>query len=292
VKLLREPLFHFLIAGALLFAGYEWLNRGTPQSGASEPVRIGEGEARWLRETFASQWRRQPTANEFNGLLATLVNEEVLAREARALGLDQDDTIVRRRLAQKLTFLIEDTARIAEPGEDELRRYYAAHAELYSTQPLVSFRHVFFSPQRRLDAEADARQALAALDRAGAPGIPDPSGDPLIIADSFNEIDTQAVSSLFGPAFARDLFTLPPGSWSGPIRSSFGVHLVEVTLKREAEPRRFEDVRQTVADDWRRQKNADTKEAYLARLRQKYGVLIDAQALADSDQAGKRQAAR
>jgi hypothetical protein len=103
VKLLREPLFHFLIAGALLFAGYEWLNRGKPQSEALEPVRIGEGEARWLRETFASQWRRQPTADEFNGLLATLVNEEVLAREARALGLDQDDTIVRRRLAQKLT---------------------------------------------------------------------------------------------------------------------------------------------------------------------------------------------
>ena len=254
MKLLREPLFHFIIAGALLFAGYEWLNRGKQQPEASEPVRIGEGEARWLRETFASQWRRQPTADEFNGLLATLVNEAVLAREARALGLDQDDTIVRRRLAQKLTFLIEDTARIAEHGRGRAdRRYYAAHAQLYSTQPLVSFRHVFFSPQRRPDAEADARQALAALDAPTRPASR-PFGDALIIADSFNEIDTQAVSSLFGPAFARDLFGSSAGLVERAVESSFGVHLVEVTFKREAEPRRFEDVRQTVADDWRRQR--------------------------------------
>src|SRR3954462_8099174 len=126
VKPLREPLLHFLIAGDLLFGGYEWLNRSAPTAQAEGSVRIGEGEVRWLRETFANQWQRGPTGEEMNDLLATLIEEELLAREARALGLDQNDTIVRRRLAQKLTFLVEDTSRIADPSDDELRRFYAA----------------------------------------------------------------------------------------------------------------------------------------------------------------------
>jgi parvulin-like peptidyl-prolyl isomerase len=285
VKLLREPLVHFVIAGSLLFGGHAWLNRGTPSSEAIEPVHIGTGEIRWLRETFASQWRRQPTADELKDLLTTLVNEELLAREARMLGLDRDDTIVRRRLAQKLAFLIEDTSGIAEPDEAELRRYHAAHAERYRTEPLISFRHVVFSPQRRPDAEGDARQALAALAPAGMAGAEPPSSDPSLVDTSFADVDTRAVSSLFGTAFALALFNLPPGSWSGPIKSAFGVHLVVVTLKREAEPRPFEDVRQAVAADWRRQKNADTKQAYLARLREKFGVTIDAQALSASETA-------
>jgi hypothetical protein len=284
VNLLREPLVHFLIAGSLLFGGYEWLNRGVPRPEAANPVRIGKGELRWLSETFASQWHRQPTADELRDLLATLVNEELLAREARALGLDQDDTIIRRRLAQKLAFLIEDTSRIVEPDEAELRRYHAAHAERYRTEALVSFRQVMFSPQRRPNAEGDARQALAALTPASTEP---PEGDPLLIERSFADIDARAVSALFGASFAEILFGLPPGSWSGPVRSSFGVHLVQVTLMRGAEPRRFEDVRQAVSEDWRRQKNADTRQAYLTRLRQKFGVTIDDQALSMAEDGGR-----
>jgi hypothetical protein len=195
VKLLREPLFHFLIAGSLLFGSYEWMNRGKQTTEAVEPIRIGKGEVRWLSETFASQWRRQPTAEEFDNLLTTLINEELLAREARTLSLDRDDTIVRRRLAQKLAFLIEDTSRITEPGDDELRRYHAIHAEHYRTEPVVTFQHVFFSPQRRPDAESDARQVLAAVALAGSPGAALPTGDPLLIEDTFVDVDPQAVSS-------------------------------------------------------------------------------------------------
>ena len=166
MKLLREPLLHFLIAGSLLFGGYEWLNRAAPAPETEGPVRIGDGEVRWLRETFANQWRRGPTGEEMNDLVATLVEEELLAREARGLGLDQNDTIVRRRLAQKLTFLVEDTSRIADPSEDELRRFYVEHATRYRTEPRVSFTHIFFSPERRPQAEDDARALLAMVSAA------------------------------------------------------------------------------------------------------------------------------
>lgn len=275
MRLLREPLLHFLIAGALLFGGYEWLNRGAPTSQPEGPVRIGEGEVRWLRETFANQWRREPTGEEMNGLIVTLVEEELLAREARALGLDQNDTIVRRRLAQKVTFLVEDTSRIADPGEEELRRFYEAHAERYRTEPKVSFSHIFFSRERRPHADADARAALTMVSAASLQSVKPPEGDPLPLEDAFVDVDFQAVSGLFGPEFARAVFALPPGSWSGPVTSAFGIHLVRVTRLRQAEPRRFEDVRDAVVTDWRRQREIETKAAYVAKLRDKYGVVVD-----------------
>jgi hypothetical protein len=275
VKLFREPLLHFLIAGALLFGGYEWLHRGEPVLQTEKPVRIGDGEIGWLRETFANQWHREPTGEEMHGLLATLLEEDLLAREARSLGLDQNDTIVRRRLAQKLTFLVEDTSRIADPSEDELRRFYAAHAERYRTDPLVSFSHIFFSPERRPHADADARAALALVSTAGGQVEKLPDGDRLLLESSFDNIGVHEVSSLFGPDFTRAIFALPPGSWSGPVRSAFGLHLVQVTELRRAELRPFDDVRDTVLVHWRRQWNSETKRAYLARLRDKYGVVID-----------------
>jgi parvulin-like peptidyl-prolyl isomerase len=116
----------------------------------------------------------------------------------------------------------------------------------------------------------------------GPPVAATPESDPALINDTFTDVDAQAVSGLFGPDFARSLFDLPAGAWAGPIKSAYGVHLVQVTQTREAMPQRFEDVRQAVTEDWRRRKNVDAKQAYLARLREKYGVLIEAPAASRS----------
>jgi parvulin-like peptidyl-prolyl isomerase len=271
MNLLREPLVHFAVAGALLFGAYEGLNRARPTSLKEEPVQIGEGELRWLRETFAGQWRRAPTANEMDGLVATLLEEELLAREARALGLDQHDTVVRRRLAQKLTFLVEDTSRIADPSEGELRRFYDSHADLYQTRPRVTFSHIFFNPERRRQADADAAAALIQLAAAGS--LVD--GDPMLFDDRYSDVDQPAVLTVFGANFARDVFAMAPGSWRGPVKSSYGLHLVRVTDLLPAEARGFETVRNAVMNDWRREREAETKAAYLAKLRDKYGVAAD-----------------
>src|SRR3954469_16451052 len=123
---LREPLLHFAVIGAILFGAYSWLHDSRVQPAAVEPVRIGEGDVRWLKQTWSSQWLREPTAEELKGLVDDLLNEKLLAREAEQMGLEQDDTIIRRRLAQKLKFLVEDTAQLSEPTEAELRQFYAA----------------------------------------------------------------------------------------------------------------------------------------------------------------------
>ena len=117
MKLLKEPMLHFAIAGGLLFAADAVVNQGPPVSEEAQPIRIGDGEVRWLSETFARQWQRSPSEEELRGLVANLVEEELLAREARSLGLDQDDTVVRRRLAQKLEFLVADTAQVLSSAQ-------------------------------------------------------------------------------------------------------------------------------------------------------------------------------
>jgi hypothetical protein len=154
VALMKEPLLHFLLAGAALFGAYAWINRDAenPTAGKAQQVHIRAGDVAWLAENWTTQWRRPPTQEELRGLIADYLNEQVLAREARALGLEDNDVIVRRRLAQKLTFLIEDTLRRAEPSETELQRYYETHAQRFRRDARISLRHIYFSPQRRANA--------------------------------------------------------------------------------------------------------------------------------------------
>lgn len=267
----REPLVTFTLAGACLFAGYAWLNPGASIE-AKTPVRVGQGEIRWLAETFSSQWRRDPTDEEMNGLIGTLVQEHLLAREARTLGLDVDDTIIRRRLAQKLAFLVEETAQIQNPDDVELRKYQAANAERYLSAPQISFRQIFYSPNRRANALDDAAADLAGL----SPGDW-PAGDPLPLEATYSRLDPAGVSALFGPSFAEAVARLTPGVWAGPLKSAYGVHLVLVTESEEGGPRPFEAVRASLLHDWRRQKASDASAAYIDKLRRKYGVTIDRQ---------------
>jgi parvulin-like peptidyl-prolyl isomerase len=288
VRVLREPLLHFLIVGGLLFGGYAWWTRGIPAASLEGAVRIGEGEVRWLRETFASQWRRDPSVQEMSNLLTTLVNEELLAREARALGLDQNDTIVRRRLAQKLTFLVDDTSRIADPGDAALRRFQDEHATRYQAAPKATFSQIYFSPERRADAEGDAAAELTRISATSEERKTPAGGDPLLLETTYADLDQKAVEALFGTDFAHALFRLEPGRWTGPLKSAYGIHLLQLARIRPAEPRRFEDVRDAVLNDWRREREQETKGAYLARLRDKYGVVIEesAKALVDPKSAG------
>jgi len=275
MKLLKEPLLHFVVAGAFLFAGYAWLNREQADGNGIEPVQIGDGEVRWLKETWANQWLREPDTHELQGLVADLVTEELLAREAREMGLGENDTIVRRRLAQKLKFLIEDTSRQVEPTDDELRQFHAANPVRFQTAARVSFRQIFFNPEKRKDANADARAALVELQAAGRSQLAATVGDRLLLDAEFSDADEQAVSSVLGPDFARAIFALKPGAWKGPLESAYGVHLVSIADLTAARLRPFEDVRDKVLVEWRREKERLAQRDYLARLREKYGVILD-----------------
>ncbi|MDX8441983.1 peptidylprolyl isomerase [Mesorhizobium australafricanum] len=270
---LREPLLHFAVVGAILFGGYSWLHDSSVATTAVQPVRIGEGDVRWLKQTWSSQWLRQPTAEELKGLVDDSLNEKLLAREAEEMGLDQDDTIIRRRLAQKLKFLVEDTAQLAEPSEPELRQFYAANPARFETPGKLSFRQIYFDPEHRKDAAADAQVALAALNATGDADAA--AGDRLLFGDSFDNTDELTLSGLFGPDFAREVIALEPGDWRGPVKSGYGFHLVLVTERTPTVLKPFETVRDAVLAEWRGAKQTELSRDYLVELRRKYAVEVD-----------------
>lgn len=275
MKWLRDPLLHFAAAGALLFAVYAWLNPATPGSdAASRQVRIGAGEVKWLVTTWQRQWGREPTQEELRDLVSNLLKEELLSREAREMRLDENDTIVRRRLAQKLEFVLQDTARQGEPSEAELRRFYQASPKPFLTQPRVSFSQVYFSRERRKDAARDAAAALPKLVGA-SPAEAARMGDRLLVETEFRDADPQTVAAAFGPQFARAVFELQPGRWHGPLESGYGLHLVRIAVMQAERQRDFADVRPQVLERWREQQQREAEALFYRRLMAKYEVLVD-----------------
>jgi hypothetical protein len=259
----HEPLLHFLVVGALLFGAYAWLDRGGDDR--LRIVRITTVEVRWLEETWARQWQRPPSEQELRDLVSAYLNEELLAREAREIGLDENDIIVRRRLAQKMEFLVKDTARLAEPGEDALRQFYDARRARYQTPARISFTQLYFK------TEVAARRALEELETRSSTNL----GDPSLLERDQALVDEQTVASVFGPALAGKLFALAPGPWHGPLASSYGFHLVQVNELQAGQVRPFDQVRARVLDEWHREQQAKASEQFFDRLLKKYHVIVE-----------------
>lgn len=276
MNLLKEPLLHFLCAGGLLFAAYLWLNPQPVDSSetSAHTVRVTAGEVEWLERTWTRQWQRPPSEDELKGLLAGYLKEKLLAREARELGLDDNDTVVRRRLAQKVEFVVQDTAQAVAPGEEELRRVYAEHRERFVEPARISFTHVYFDRARR-GAETEARAVLARLSLADGPPAGADLGDRLLVPQDFDHADEQAITSQFGPEFARRLLALDTRAWAGPIESAYGLHLVRISDRQPERLRDFTDAKDDVTALWRQQNEARWRERYIAALLKKYDLVVD-----------------
>jgi hypothetical protein len=270
--LLREPLAHFLLLGAALFLLDAWLRSpSTPQGGE---IVGGEARIRNLAQGFRRTWQRLPTREEMDGLIQDHVREEVLYREALALGLDRDDTIVRRRLRQKMEFMADEAAALARPTDQQLADYLAAHAEKFRVEPCATFTHVFLDPGRRgKTLEGDAKRLLDALNR-GEPAAAK-LGDSLHLLEPRHENAAASdVVRLFGAEFSAALFGQKTGVWVGPIPSGYGVHLVRVEAMTPGGVAALPDVRPLVEREWASARRREVSEAFYARLREKYKVTI------------------
>jgi hypothetical protein len=277
-KLLKEPLLHFLLLGAVIFAANAWRSRMKPAGPTPERIEISAGTITWLSEGFARQWHRGPDADELRGLVNDHIREELLHREALALGLDRNDTIVRRRMAQKMEFLTQDLASAAESDDAALRTFFATNATRYAKSARVSFRHVYFSRERRGPRlEADAREALDAL-RQGA--SEETAGDPFLREHEFTDVDPDQIAAGLGREFATAVSVLPAGEWRGPVDSSYGTHLVQVTARTDPYPVAFEAVREAVARDLSEEHRRLANTEFLARLKARYQITVDEAALA------------
>jgi hypothetical protein len=273
MRWVREPLVHFLILGAALF----WLAGalGDPARGRADRIVFTAGDVEQLAAGFERTWQRPPTQAELEGLLEDRIREEVFYREALALGLDRDDTIVRRRMRQKMEFLSEDLV-VVEPDDADLESWLAANREAFRQEPRAAFRQVYLSRDRRGErVQADAEALLASLRDEGADPDPKTLGDPLPLPAESDALSASEVARLFGESFAASLFELAPGRWEGPVESAYGLHLVFVGERVAGRDPALDEVREAVAREWLAdQRRRAREDSYLA-LRERYEVEVD-----------------
>jgi len=273
MKLLKEPLLHFLLLGAALFVIYAAFNRNRPS--APDQIVITPGRIENLAATFAKVWQRPPSEQELKAQIDMYVKEEILSREAVKLGLDKNDTVIRRRLQQKMEFLSEDFA-AREPTETELADYLAKHPDKFAEDPHFSFRQVFLNPEKRGDQLAeDAARLLANLQKQGPNSDTTLLGDSTLLPQELNDESQHGVESQFGSEFANALADIKPGEWSGPIQSAYGLHLVFVSQKTEGRVPALSEVSEQVKREVMNERRQATNRMFLEELLKRYQVVIE-----------------
>jgi peptidyl-prolyl cis-trans isomerase C len=244
----------------------------------SNVIELTNDDLLQMSVTWLAQGRPAPTPEQMRSLVESKVREEILAREAIALGLDKDDTIVKRRLAQKMEFLAEDLSAVPDPTSAELAAWFTSNAERFASAPRVSFRHLYFSPDRRgPQASGDAAHALAKLAgvRADASAATE-LADPFMFQDSYGDRSPEQLVTLFGLSFARELFKLTAGSWQGPIESGYGWHLVFIDSITPRRVPAFEEVEADAKSEWIAERRAASKRKMYETMRARYQVVLPA----------------
>ena len=268
-KLFREPLVHFIILGALLFAGHMlWQQRVTK---ADYTITVTTEEMERQALIFAGENRREPTDDDLKALLFSHVEEQVLMREAQRLGLGEDDTIIRRRLAQKMRFIIEDVDAPALPDGSELQRWFDANIEDFTSAETRSFMHIYLSPEEHGE-QIEAKAAMILSKVSDTSQDWKVLGDPFMMKREFKDLRAVEAARLFGPEFSESLFQAAQGTWQGPIESAFGLHLIymnKIAPKRVPE---FGEVRPKVEAAWQEEAQRMANQNNLKKLIKKYKV--------------------
>jgi hypothetical protein len=268
-RLVREPLFHFLLIGALLFVVFD-LRQGD-ENIAPDRIVIDAEQIEQISARFERTRLRPPTAAELQGLIDEQVRGEIYYREALAMGLDENDPIVRQRMRMKLEFILDDLSN-TEPADNELRDYLAKHADRYEIEARVTFRQVFLSGDKREDLDGDAHRILQRLRQGESP---ETVGDVSLLPSSLTLAGENVIERTYGAKFSRGLTGLNPGDWSGPIYSPFGAHLVKIEEKVESRVPTLDEVRAVVLRDYLAEQRERQKELAYRKLRDGYEVVVE-----------------
>ena len=265
---LRDPLVVFLLIGVSVFAFDRWRD---PGNAALRVIEVTEAQVDGIRARWAAQFGRPATDEELRALIDEAVKEEILYREAQRLALDRDDAIVRRRLAQKMTFVLEDTAETEAPGEDDVAAYYAEQSELYRDPARTTFVHVFLSNDRRADPTGDANELLRQLHNDAAADWRQ-LGDPFMLLREYANRTDREVTELFGGRFAAAIVKLAPDEWEGPVASAYGTHLVRVITRTASTMPGLAHVRGRVVKDLLEARRREQNQVAFESVRERYEV--------------------
>jgi len=302
-RLLKEPLVHFLAAGLGLFALFGIVNRDDPSNDPN--VIIVDHEAlltfvqyriKAFNPELAEEKLRSLSAEELERLIDDFVREEVLYREAVALGLNENDYVIRRRLVQKLEFITEGFAEASvEPDDAAIRRYFEAHETDYYVEPFVTFTHVFFETEDRprARARAEAEKKLVELNRKSTPFSDAPKhGDRFLYHVNYVERTPEYLASHFGEPMTKAVFALEPNDlvWRGPFDSPYGVHLVLLITNEPGRNPELGEIEGRVREDWRRARIRQEVDTAIADIVGTYEIDMAYEGIANSQRAKETRA--
>lgn len=274
-RLLREPLLHFLLLGAGLFGLYAYLNADESSPADGEQIVVSAGKIEHLAALFARTWQRPPTREELEGLVDDFIREEAAYREGTALGLDRNDTIIRRRIRQKLDFVADDLASQLQPSDEVLQQYLEDCPEKFRVDSRISFRQVFFDRKRNGDDLADAVNDLVVRLREDSSIDARRLGHRTLLEFQYDNVSQQEVANLFGKQFADALVDLEPGTWGGPIASSYGVHAAIVDEITPGAIPNLEAIRDVVRREWEHERRQGLSKKFYEGLIDKYEVVVE-----------------
>ena len=270
-RLSREPLLQFLVLGAILFALYGLF--GKQNAEAPDKIVVSASRIANLGDGFARTWRRAPGEQELQGLIEDYIRDEVFYREGRAAGLDRDDVVIRRRVRQKMEFLVEN---MPEPSDEHLAAYLASNPERFRVEDQITFRQVFLSFTRRANTmESDSKQLASVLARADGAVDATALGDPFMLGEEFRDVSPSKVTSIFGGSIAKQLFAMEKGAWQGPIPSSFGQHFIFISERVPGSLPPLDTVRTAVRREWANEKRLEAERKLYASLRQRYEIVVE-----------------
>ncbi len=273
---LKEPLVHFLAIGALIFLVFHLWGGGGP---GSNVIVITPGQIDAIVARFSRTWLRPPTDQELKGLIDDAVHEEMAAREAMAMGLDRDDTIIRRRLRQKLEFLAEDAINATPPTDTELQTWLDQNPDAFRSDPQVSYRQVYLNPEKRgATVRTEAEQLLVQLRSQGPDIATDQLGDALMLPAERPLEPLHRVARSFGREFAEELLKAEPGQWAGPLESAYGLHLVLVREKVDGNLPPLGEIRSIVEREFHAERRKRELKKMYQKMLQSYRVTVEKRA--------------
>lgn len=271
MKWIKEPLFHFLLLGSVLFFIYDMKNGNTVNT---KSIVISKAEIEHLKTLWTKTRQRAPTQDELRALIDHEVREKIMYQEALALGLDHGDSFVRRRLAQKMEFFSSDIAELADPSEEELLQFMSAHKEMFRSPGKISFIQIYIDPSKH--RQHTYTQTL--LDRLRSQ---DNDVDISTLTDlrmfkqSYAGESEYSLKRVFGEMFVKELFALPAQTWQGPIISGYGEHLVFIEALTPSQQEPLELVRDQVVMEYKAQKRKEMDKVFYANLHKSYDVIIE-----------------
>ncbi len=271
-RVFKEPLVQFLALGGVVFAAYSLF--APVDEAPPERIVIDRSVIDSLEAAFEAVWKRPSTASERQGLIDDHIAEEVLYREAQKLGLDQDDVVIRRRMRQKMQFLLEDSLTLAPPDEAALRAFYEAEQERYREPDRHSFQQLFLGARQEPE-EAARWEALAVRLNGAEPPELEQLAQPSLLPPQMDSARPAAIDRVFGAGFAKKIEELESGRWSGPVTSSYGWHLVWVETVDPGGQLSFATVRVQVERDLAYQRQQEAEAALIERLKQQYEIVIE-----------------